>query len=120
MTWTALLSEKQAAYLAGQAAKEVPGTCQPGTAHECGSAYCEDHEAQVPELLSDLTCDVAEFTTVEEHDRVAAYLYGRSPELRTAVATFFSGEYERARLDAVTAALKTAALAAAGPEAIDR
>jgi hypothetical protein len=108
------LNEHQAAELAALAAAAVPSTCQDGMAHERGSAYCEDHGGEVPELVNDLVCDLADYGGQPADDRVAAYLYGRSPELRAAVAVYFAGmrsdgPYDHAWIEGVMAALACAA-----------
>lgn len=79
-------------------------------AHERDSAYCSDFNSEVPELLSDLACELGDQPGPAEYDRVAALLYGRSAELREAVRAWFDGGgYTPERLAAVLSAMKQAA-----------
>jgi hypothetical protein len=90
----------------------VPGTCQDGTAHESGSAYCEDHDGDVPEMLTEVLSTAGNFDDYRDCDRAAAYLYAASAEVRAAVDAFYplvGGPGRDDGYDAVQAAVLAAA-----------
>jgi hypothetical protein len=103
-------------------AKDIPATCTGnGHAHEAGSRYCDDHDGEVPELLSESVSDWLDIPGPETlgeltrtADRVCAYLYAASAELRAAVAVFMGTPDCPDRYMVLDKALEDAACQAAG------
>ena len=89
----------------------VPDSCTGGDMrHERGSAYCDDHGGDVPELLTEALSTAGNFDDYRDCDRAAAYLYAGSAELRAAVAAFVkAGRIDDDCYEALEAAVLAAA-----------
>jgi hypothetical protein len=84
------LTDEQVARLA-ELSVGVPATCG---AHELGSAYCDDLEGSVPELLTEDFASVADVDGIDyaTADRICACLYAAYDTLRAVVAAFDRSE----------------------------
>jgi hypothetical protein len=102
------LTAEQLSRLVELSAGVIP-TCG---AHQHGSAYCDDLDGFVPEMLTEDLAAIADVTGVDYStaDRVCAYLYAAPGPLRSVVAAFDRSEPNADRQ--IEAALYAAAVLA--------